>query len=181
MNDQVQMQPMEPVPVVELIEDISTGDLNDLCDATDAAIEGGGGFGWVDLPARDVLERYWQGVLAMPRRLLFVARLDGVICGTCQLILNPKHMEAQQHAAELSKNFVSPWARGHGLATMLVQAAEKAAKKEGLSIINLSVRENMESAIQLYEALGYARVGEHPYYADVKGKVVKGYYYYKQL
>ena len=37
----------------------------------------GGGFGWVKLPSREILERFWNGVLAMPQRMLFVARLDG--------------------------------------------------------------------------------------------------------
>ena len=30
------------------------------------------------LPARDMMERYWQGVLAMPARILLAARLDGM-------------------------------------------------------------------------------------------------------
>ncbi len=63
-----------PEPKVELLETLTTADLNDLCDATDAAIEAGGGFGWLELPAREILERYWNGVVAMPARLLFVAR-----------------------------------------------------------------------------------------------------------
>ena len=86
MSDQTILKPIEPAPSVEQINKFHVGDLNDLCDATDAAIEGGGGFGWTKLPSREILERYWQGVLTMPARVLFVARLDGVICGTCQLL-----------------------------------------------------------------------------------------------
>ena len=48
MSDQTKLQPLPPEPTVEVLEQLSPGDLNDLCDATDAAIEGGGGFGWVD-------------------------------------------------------------------------------------------------------------------------------------
>ena len=110
---------MKPAPSVELVNELSPGELNDLCDATDEAIKAGGGFGWVRLPAREILERYWQGVLTMPARLLFVARLDNVICGTAQLITPPKNNEAQSFSCTLTTNFLAPWARGHGLARML--------------------------------------------------------------
>ncbi len=181
MTDKINVKPMDPVPTVEQIESFHAGDLHDLCDATDAAIEGGGGFGWVKLPARDTLERYWNGVLAMPARTLFVARLDGVICGTCQLLKPPPNNEAQAHALQLTTNFVAPWARGHGLAKMLIEAAEKYAKKEGFKVINLDLRETLTEAMKLYERQGFARIGEHPLYAIVDGKPLKGYYYCKLL
>ncbi len=179
MAETTNLKTLEPTPIVEHIKKFHAGDLNDLCDATDAAIEGGGGFGWVKLPARDVLERYWQGVLTMPRRELFVARLDGVICGTCQLLKPPSNNEAQSFAVQLTTNFVAPWARGHGLAKMLVNAAEKKAREDGFEVINLDVRETLESAMTLYECIGYKRIGEHPHYAKVDGKILKGYYYCK--
>ncbi len=179
MTDQVQPIPLDPVPTVERVTQFTRADLNDLCDATEAAIEGGGGFGWLNLPPRETLERYWPGVLAMPSRILLVARLDGVICGTCQLVKPPVNNEAQAHSVHLTTNFVAPWARGHGLATLLMQEAEKAAKEEGFKVINLDVRETMESARNLYETLGFQEVGKHPYYAVVDGKVLQGYYYCK--
>lgn len=181
MSDQIGLKPIDPVPTVEKIKSLGFGDLNDLCDATDAAIQGGGGFGWTKLPARDILERYWQGVLVMPARELFVARMDGVICGTCQLVRPPANNEAQSFALQLTTNFVAPWARGHGLAKMLVVAAEEYAREEGYEVINLDVRETMDRAIKLYESLGYVRFGTHPYYAKVDGQVLKGYYYTKML
>ncbi len=179
MSDNTNLQISEPIAIVERLRDFNAGDLNDLCDATDAAIEGGGGFGWLNLPARDILERYWQGVLVMPARELFVARLDGVICGTCQLLKPPANNEAQSFAVQLTTNFVAPWARGHGLAKMLIVEAEKFAKAEGYEVLNLDVRETLVKAMQLYEDLGYTRIGEHPHYAKVDGQVIKGYYYTK--
>ncbi|MFP4313160.1 MAG: N-acetyltransferase family protein [Alphaproteobacteria bacterium] len=181
MSDQLNTKPLQPVPTVEQLKEFTTNDLNDLCDATDAAIEGGGGFGWIKLPAREMLERYWQGVLAMPSRLLLVARLDGVICGTCQLVKPPVNNEAQAHSIQLTTNFVAPWARDHGLATMLLKKAEAVAKEEGFQVINLDVRETMTSAIALYEFQGYERIGRHPFYAVVNGETVQGYYYYKKI
>ncbi len=181
MNDQTKIQELPPEPSVERLEQISASDLNDLCDATDAAIEGGGGFGWVSLPARDSLERFWQGVLAMPARILFVARLDGVICGTCQLWKPPAHNEAQSHCVQLTTNFVAPWARGHGLAKMLLEQAEKVALEEEFAVINLDVRETHEKAIALYESMGYVRFGTHPYSVRLPEKIVKSFYYYKVI
>ena len=181
MSDQTQIKPLRPVASVEQVTELSTADLNDLCDATDAAIEDGGGFGWVHLPAREVLERYWQGVVTMPARLLFVARLDGVICGTAQLVAPPKNNEAQSFAVQLTTNFVAPWGRGHGLARMLIEEVERTAKKEGFSVINLDVRETQIAAIKFYENMGYTRFGTHPFYAKVNDDVIQGHYYYKSL
>ena len=181
MKDRVQPKSLKPMLAIEQVDDLSPADLEDLCDATDAAITDGGGFGWVRLPAREILERYWRGVLAMPARMLFVARLDGVICGTAQLIMPPRNNEAQSFAVHMTTVFVAPWARGHGLARMMVEDMEKAAKESGFDVINLDVRETQEAAIKLYENMGYVCFGTHPFYARVDGKTIPGRYYYKSL
>jgi ribosomal protein S18 acetylase RimI-like enzyme len=181
MSDSPQAKPLQPVPSVELVRDLSPGDLSDLCDATDAAIAGGGGFGWVKLPAREILERYWQGVVTMPARSLFVARLDGVICGTAQLIYPSRNNEAQSFAVSMMGVFVAPWARGHGLARMLVQAMEQSAREDGFGVIHLDVRETQDAAIRLYERMGYVLFGTNPVYARVEGQIIPGRYYYKIL
>jgi len=181
MSDQPKRKPGKPVATVEQITELSPADLNDLCDAADEAIRAGGGFGWVKLPARDILERYWKGVLAMPARMLFVARLDGVICGTVQLVTPPRNNEAQSFAVTLTTHFIAPWARNHGLSRMMLEKAEKRALEDGFAVINLDVRETQESAIKLYESLGYVHFGTHPYYARVNNEVIKGRYYYKVI
>lgn len=172
----------EPTVSVEFVDQqLSTSDLNDLCDATDAAIEGGGGFGWVNLPSREVLENYWRGVVTAPMRQLFVARLDNTICGTTQVVLLPKNNEAQGHAVTLTTQFVAPWARGYGLAKMLLEEVEKKAVSEGYAVINLDVRETMTEAIHLYESLGYQKFGIHPYSVRDKGQTIKSIFYYKLI
>lgn len=180
-HNQIKIEVLEATPSVECIEALNEADVNDLCDATDAAIEAGGGFGWVKLPSRDILERYWRGVVTMPRRILFVARLDGVVCGTCQLVRPPQNNEAQIHAIRLTTNFIAPWARGHGLAEKLLAEAENYARDAGFKVINLDVRATLLSAIKKYEAAGFVRVGEHPFYAEVDGEAVTGYYYMKVI
>lgn len=173
---------VEPTLSVEFVEEqLSQNDLNDLCDATDAAIEAGGGFGWINLPAREILESYWRGVVTAPMRELFVARLDGVICGTTQIVLPPKNNEAQGHTIILTTNFVAPWARGYGLAKMLLEEVERKMVRDGYAVINLDVRENMDSAIELYESMGYVQFGLHPYSVKVKGETIQSRHYYKVI
>lgn len=182
MSEQIQLKTQKPIVEVEHIwESLTAADLNDLCDATDAAIKHGGGFGWVDWPSREILEKYWQGVIVAPTRWLFVARLDGVICGTAQLILPPKNNEAQAHMVELTTNFVAPWARGHGLAKMLLEEVEKEALQKNYSVINLNVRDYMQDAISLYEGVGYVQFGLHPYAVKADGEIHESRFYYKVI
>lgn len=182
MSEIVQQKILKPIPAVEKISDsLSVGDLNDLCDATEEAIQAGGGFGWVHLPNRGMLERFWQGVLAMPVRILLVARLDGVICGAAQLVRPAKNNEAQASSVTLTGLFISPWARGQGLSRRLLDLAEKTAINEGYKVINLDLRETQTTAIHLYETNGYQLIGTHPHYALIDDKYVSGRYYYKLL
>ena len=166
---------------VEMVQELGDHDLADLCEATDAAIIDGGGFGWVNPPGRRSLESYYRGVLLVPERELFVARMDGTIVGSAHLVKPPRNNEAQSFAAHLMHAFVAPYARGHRLATMLTQGVEARARELSYHVLNLDVRETQAAAIRMYEALGYERWGTHPNYAMVRGRVVRGYYYCKRL
>lgn len=181
MNNPIQKDQQPTLEVAFVKEQLSENDLNDLCDATDAAIEAGGGFGWIELPARDILESYWRGVITAPTRELFIARLDGTICGTTQIVLPAKNNQAQGHIVELTTNFVAPWARGYGLAKNLLQAVEKYCVEDRFAVINLDVRENMERAIKLYETMGYEQFGLHPYSVKVGDETVRSRYYCKVI
>jgi ribosomal protein S18 acetylase RimI-like enzyme len=171
----------QPPTSVERLEVLGGTDLHDLCDAAEAAIKAGGGFGWLKAPPRHIMEAYWRGVLLVPDRQLFVARLDGTICGSAQLARPVRNNEAQAFAAQLTGNFIAPWARGHGLARRIVVAIEEAARAAGFAILNLDVRDTQTAAIQLYESLEYVHWGTHPAYARVDGEVIPGRFYYKRL
>lgn len=171
-----------PETSVQIVEALQGHEMVELCDATSAAIEAGGGFGWLNPPPRQVLETYWKGVLVVPGRTLFVARLDAVVAGSAQLVRPTRNNEAQAAACTLVSHFVAPWARGHGLARMLTEAVEETARAEGFGMINLDVRETQEAAIAMYEAMGYAHWGTHPLYARLpEGRWVPGRFYYKIL
>jgi ribosomal protein S18 acetylase RimI-like enzyme len=167
--------------VVERLTEFHGNDLSDLCDAAETAIVDGGGFGWLKPPPRDVMERYWKGVLLVPERELIAGRLDGVIGGSAQLVKPPRNNEAQAFAASMTTHFVAEWARGHGLARRLVAAVEEAARKAGFYFLNLDVRETQAPAIKLYEAMGFSLWGSNPNYAMVEGQIIGGRYYSKQL
>lgn len=171
----------DSIVTIEKVAELKRSDLYDLCDATDAAIIDGGGFGWVTPPDREVMERYWKGVMAVPERVLFAGRLDGVIAGSAQLIRPTRNNEAQAFACNLTTSFVAPWARGHGMARKLTQAVIDEATRLGFGILNLDVRETQRAAITLYDHMGFTRWGTHPHYARAKGRTIAGHFYYKVL
>lgn len=184
MSQQTQVLPEERSPQITLeVADtqLSIGDLNDLCDATEAAITDGGGFGWVNVPERTILENFWQGVIAMPARDLYLVRLDGVISGSAQLKRPPRNNEAQAFSAHLRSFFIAPWARQYGLAQKLLHFIEEQARQGDIEVINLDIRETQTAAIRMYENAGYVQISTHPYYAKVNGKIIPGRAYYKHL
>ena len=166
---------------VGAVERLRKRELAELCEAASAAIIDGAGFGWVHPPQPAAFERYWRGVTVVPERLLFIGRLDGVVAGSVQLVSAPPQKEAWRLSCLIDTHFVAPWARGHGLARLLLEAAEAEALARGFKVMNLSVRETQEAAIRLYESLGFERWGTHPKYAFVGGAPIAGHYYCKDL
>jgi ribosomal protein S18 acetylase RimI-like enzyme len=166
---------------IEIADRLSPADLNDLCDATDAAIEAGGGFGWVKTPSRDILERYWRGVLAVPERHLLLARADGVVCGATQLVEPSRNNEALSFSVSMVATFIAPYARNMGVGRRLAETAEQLAIEMGYKVIQLDVRETQDAAIGLYESMGYKRWGANPAYAMVGNRMITGYYYSKNI
>jgi ribosomal protein S18 acetylase RimI-like enzyme len=166
---------------VDRAQTLNETELAELAEAAAAAIMDGGGFGWVKPQPRDTLARYFRGVLLVPERSLFVARLDGTIVGAAQLVRPPRNNEAQAFSAQLMHFFIAPYARGHGLARLLIRRVEDYAAGIGVRVLNLDVRETQEGAIHLFEAAGFQRWGTHPAYAQVGGRVIAGHFYFKRL
>jgi ribosomal protein S18 acetylase RimI-like enzyme len=170
-----------PTTLVERLTAFRNNDLQELCEAAEEGIKAGGGFGWLKPPPRHIMESYWRGILLNPDRHVFVGRLDGTIAGTAQLVRPARNNEAQSASAQITTHFVAPWARGHGLARMIVLAAENAAREAGIRVVNLDVRETQGAAIQLYQSLGFQHWGSHPRYARVDGLWVAGQFFWKEL
>lgn len=166
---------------VERLAEFRGNDLADLCDAAEDAIVAGGGFGWLQPPRREIMEAYWRGTLLVPGRTVFVGRLDGVIAGAAQLTRPRPNAEAQSFAVQVSTFFMAPWARGHSLAPAILDACEDLARREAYTVLNLSVRETQERAIQIFEESGYVQWGTHPKYERFGGEYIAGFYYMKDL
>jgi ribosomal protein S18 acetylase RimI-like enzyme len=170
-----------PITKVEVINQLHEEDLNNLCAATELAIQDGIGFNWISPPDREILERYWKGVMMIDERLLIGAWLDGVLCGAIQLVKPSKSKETSYFCANIEAHFVAPWARGYHLASNLLNFAEREAAKGGYSVIRLSVRETQERALELYRDHGYIEWGALPCYEFVAGKIMAGHFFYKNI
>ena len=166
---------------VDNIETLTDIDLADLCNITEQAIKAGGGFGWLRVPTREVLNQYWEKIINDNLNNLIVGRLNGVIAGAIQLSYEAPNIESRKNIAQIKRQFVAPWARGYGLAKSMIDFSEQKAKEENIKSIQLSVRETQDAAIQLFTNKGYKVWGENPSYAFINGSFVKGIYFYKNL
>ena len=166
---------------VDSLTKLSEVDLADLCNITEQAISAGGGFGWLRVPTREVLNQYWKKITDDSLNNLVVGRLNGIIAGTLQLSYEAKNVESRKNIAQIKRHFVAPWARGYGLAKSMIDFSEEKAKEENIKSIQLAVRETQDAAIKLFTSKEYQVWGENPYYAFINGSFIKGIYFYKNL
>ncbi|WP_169566941.1 GNAT family N-acetyltransferase [Sneathiella limimaris] len=168
-------------PVIELMEEISETDLDDLCTAVDEAVVDGNGFGWLKPPERSKQKIFWRGVITMPVRELYCARLEGRIVGSAQLVKPFPNNEASAHIANITTFFIAPYARGHGLAIGMLEVLQQSARRQGFKNLEVDVRETQKAAITLIENSGFVRWAEKKKYAWDGERFVNGYYYTKDL
>jgi putative acetyltransferase len=94
--------------------------------------------------------------LAGPNVTFIIARLDGQVVG-CGAV---KEMRGAQGAyGEIKRMYVSPTARGHGLAKTMLAYLEKKMWAKGIPLTRLETGIHQTEAIGLYERLGYRRIG----------------------
>ena len=166
---------------VDALTNLSEVDLADLCNITEQAINAGGGFGWLRVPTREVLNEYWKNITLDNLNNLIVGRLNGVIAGTLQLSYEAPNIESRKNIAQIKRHFVAPWARGYGLAKSMIDYSETKAREENIKSIQLAVRKTQDAAVKLFSSKDYKIWGENPYYAFINGSYVKGIYFYKNL
>ncbi|KXV20150.1 1-(5-phosphoribosyl)-5-[(5-phosphoribosylamino)methylideneamino]imidazole-4-carboxamide isomerase [Gluconobacter japonicus] len=164
-----------------VMSSLSPDDMEALCEAVTAAILDGGGFGWLQPPGSQALERYFEGMLLVPERSLYVVRDKGMICGAGQLARPASSYEAHAATVNLTGFFVAPYARGRGLGRALANAMIQGAKAMGCKVINCDVRETHDAAIGLFRSLDFEHWGTHPYYARIGGQTVRGLFFSKLL
>jgi GNAT superfamily N-acetyltransferase len=146
-------------------------------------VEGGGGVSYLHPLAPDKADAFWRGevVPAVARGVtaLLVARADGRIVGTVQVILGMR--ENQPHRGEIAKLLVAPSARRQGVARVLMEAAQHLAKENGKILLLLDT-ETGSNADQLYRSMGWQEVGIVPNFALTNhGVLCTVTFFYKAL
>ena len=87
-----------------------------------------------------------------------VALHKGKIIGWCDI--SPLDRPVFSHIGSLGIGVIDEY-RGQGVGRELMMCALQAAKKKGLTRIELTVREHNKRAINLYEQLGFVTEGIH--------------------
>ena len=149
-----------------------------LADLLVAVVDGGAAVSF--LPPLDprAAEAYWRGVLD-PSRVLLVAEAEGRIVGSAQLHLVT--WPNGPHRADVAKVMVHPSARRRGIARLLMERLEAAARREGRTLLVLDTRES-DPSNSLYTQAGFREVGRIPGYAlNGDGSLHATVYYYKAL
>ncbi|MEN3608104.1 GNAT family N-acetyltransferase [Plantactinospora sp. ZYX-F-223] len=71
--------------------------------------------------------------------------------------------------AELKRMYVSPAARGRGVARRMLSAVEDSAREHGRRRLILECGDRQPEAIALYKGSGYERIPDFGYYRDEPG------------
>jgi ribosomal protein S18 acetylase RimI-like enzyme len=85
---------------------------------------------------------------------LLVATLDGTIVGMATLVTVPLPTGLRGHVEDV---VVDDAYRGHGIARQLLETMTKAARDRGFRNLDLTSRPSRESALRLYESVGFVR------------------------
>jgi GNAT superfamily N-acetyltransferase len=94
---------------------------------------------------------------------IFVARVDGHIVGFTQLYPSFSSV-SMKRVWILNDLFVDETYRGHGVAKLLLNAAENCARETGAIRVILSTQISNIAAQKLYESRGYAKDEEFYHY-----------------
>jgi GNAT superfamily N-acetyltransferase len=131
-------------------------------------------------PARAA--EFWRrqaGDIRSGARMLFVAADRDGIVGTVQVV--PAGPENQPHRADVENMLVHRRARGRGIGSALLRAAEDGARTAGKTLLVLDTATGGE-AERLYQRLGWISAGVIPDYALwPRGGFCNATFYYRKL
>jgi GNAT superfamily N-acetyltransferase len=171
-----------PLQVEALSPDAVAAALPALAAMMQACVLGGASIGFVLPFAIDESEAFWNGLLPDFRsgaRRLIVARWQGEIAGTAQLVLAAQ--PNGRHRAEVAKVMVHPDRRRLGIARALMQEIEAEARRCRRTLLLLdTVAEG--PAEWLYRSVGFESAGLIPNYAlSTTGALETTHFFYKIL
>jgi len=161
---------------------LGESDLDALADTLMQSVALGASIGFV-LPFGFVqAQAFWQNLLHPIERgdkRLQVARLDGIIVGTVQLVVDQPANGA--HRGDVVKLMVHPDGRRKGIARQLMVRVETLAREAGKTLLVLDTVTG-SPAQTLYENLGFTLSGTIPHYAmSTGGKLESTSVMYKVL
>lgn len=136
-----------------------------LCDMLIEVVANGGSVSFMHPLALADADSFWEGSLAAAAksgRIILGAFDGGSLAATLTLLLDcPPN---QPHRAELAKMMTRMNHRGRGIASALVQEAERLAVERGRTLLVLDTAV-INGAAALYDKLGYSLTGIIPDYA----------------
>ena len=112
------------------------------------------------------------GAYARPRgRLLIAGEADAAVgCIALRPLPEDGSDAATTRVGEIKRMYVTPAARGRGIALRLARTLVDEARASGYRRLKLDTLERMHAALALYEALGFVRCD--PYYDNPLGSPV---------
>lgn len=105
------------------------------------------------------------GDMTRPRGSFLLAMSDGLPLG-CVGLKGTGPKETGKEWAEIKRLWVSPAARGLGVARRLMEAAEAAARELSIAVLRLDTNRALPEAMQLYRSTGWTeipRFNDDPY------------------
>ncbi|RST17792.1 GNAT family N-acetyltransferase [Streptomyces sp. WAC05374] len=147
------------------------------------AVDGGASVGFLAPLGHAEAAAWWRGVARQAtegvRSVWAAYGPGGALSGVITLVR--ASMPNQPHRGDIAKLLVHRDARGRGLGSRLLAAAEAGAREEGLTLLVLDT-ETGSAAEGLYRKAGWTRAGTIPDYAlDPSGTPHPTTYYYKRL
>jgi ribosomal protein S18 acetylase RimI-like enzyme len=155
------------------------GDVSALADILMECVARGDSVSFLHPLDRAIAVNFWERWLASSDRVVFGARLGGVIVSTVTLLLGMP--QNQPHRAEIAKVMTRPAYRGRGIATRLMRAAEAEAVHRGKLLMTLDTAAD-GGAGPFYERMGFHKIGTIPDYAlKPHGGLTGATFYWKRI
>lgn len=146
------------------------------------AVESGASVGFMSPFSLEESSLFWEGVVdavGAGTTALLVAAESSVIAGSVQVKFAA--MPNQQHRVDISKLLVHRRARGRGISTLLMNAAENVTRDAGRYLMVLDTATG-SLADSIYPRLGWQRSGIIPNYArNPDGTMCDATFYWKDL
>ena len=107
-----------------------------------------------EVPPADDVGAVWTSMLAQPDRTVFVAELDGEVCGVADLMVVPNLTHDAQPWSIVENVVVDEPRRGRGIGRTLMDAVVRTARDAGAYKVQLLSADGRD-AHAFYEAIGF--------------------------